>query len=174
MLNLPHQNRVCISTKPAFSFWINISTFSEIRCDCQGLGLVARIEASILVFDTKQVLYWPVLRQIQFCSFDRGCKSCLDTKPVLYQGRFCSLTHSGLQNGMLAWCFFYLLQQYRWHRWIRNRWDSHIAHIRFSHLCLVICLWQSRRRRMIDLHVNIYTVAHKVCICFVSCCYCRS
>ena len=40
-------------------------------CDCQGLGLVARIEASILVFDTMQVLYWPVLGQIQFCSLNR-------------------------------------------------------------------------------------------------------
>ena len=68
------------------------STVSEVRCDCQGFGLVARIEASILVFDTKQVLYWPVLGQIQFCSCDRRCKNCLDTKPVLYQGRFCSLT----------------------------------------------------------------------------------
>ena len=66
-------NRLCIGTKPAFSFWINISTVSEVRCDCQGLGLVARIEASILVFDTKPVLYRPVLGQIQFCSFDRGC-----------------------------------------------------------------------------------------------------
>ena len=91
-LNLPHQNRLCIGTKAALSFWINISTFSEVRCDCHGLGLVARIEASILVFDTKQVLYWPVLGLIQFCSFDRRCKTCLDTKPVLYQGRFCSLT----------------------------------------------------------------------------------
>ena len=91
-LNLPHQNRLCIGTEPAFSFWINISTVSELRCDCQGLGLVARIEASILVFDTKQVLYWPVLGHIQLCSFDRRCKTCLDTKPVLYQGRFCSLT----------------------------------------------------------------------------------
>ena len=65
---------------------------SEVRCGCQGLGLVARIEASILAFDTKPVLYRPVLDQIQFCSFDRRCKTCLDTKPVLYQGRFCSLT----------------------------------------------------------------------------------
>ena len=112
MLNLPHQNRLCayakttaskpalclllnrlcIGTKPAFSFWINISTVSEVRFDCQGLGLVARNEASILVFDTKPVLYRPVLDQIQFCSFDRGCKTCLDTKPVFDQGRFCSLT----------------------------------------------------------------------------------
>ena len=103
-LNLLHQNRlcayatpaapkpVCIGTKPAFSFWINISTVSEVRCDCQGLGLVARIEASILVFDIKQFLYWPVLGLVQFCSFDRRCKTCLDTKPVLYQGRLCSLT----------------------------------------------------------------------------------
>ena len=91
-LKLPHQNRLCIGTKPAFSFWINISTVSEVRCDCQGLGLVAHIEGSILVFDTIQVLYWPVLGQIQFCSFDRRCKTCLDTKPVLYQGRFSSLT----------------------------------------------------------------------------------
>ena len=85
-------NRLCIGTKPAFSFWINISTVSEVRFDCQGLGLVARNEASILVFDTKPVLYRPVLDQIQFCSFDRRCKTCLDTKPVLDQGRFCSLT----------------------------------------------------------------------------------
>ena len=93
-LNLPHQNRLCIGTKPAFSFWINISTVSEIRCDCQGLSLVARTDASILVFDNIQVLYWPVLGQIHFfCSFDRRCKTCLDTKPVLYQGRFCCLTN---------------------------------------------------------------------------------
>ena len=69
---------------------------SELRFDCQGLGLVARNEASILVFDTKPVLYRPVLDQIQFCSFDRGCKTCLDTKPVLDHGRFCSLTYDGL------------------------------------------------------------------------------
>ena len=86
-------NRLCIGTKPAFSFWINISTVSEVRFDCQGLGLVARNEASILVFDTKPVLYRPVLDQIQFCNFDRGCKTCLETKPVLDQGRFCSLTY---------------------------------------------------------------------------------
>ena len=84
-------SRLCIGTKPAFSFWISISTVSEVRFDCQGLGLVARNEASILVFDTKPVSYRPVLDQIQFCSFDRGCKTCLDTKPVLNQGRFCSL-----------------------------------------------------------------------------------
>ena len=52
-------------------------------CDCQGLGLVARNEASILAFHTKQILYWSVLGQIQFCSFDRRCKTCLNTKPVL-------------------------------------------------------------------------------------------
>ena len=91
-LNLPHQSRFCIGTKPALSFWINISTVSEVRCDCQGLGLIARIKASILVFDTIQVLNWPVLGQIQFCSFDRRYKTYLDTKPVLFQGRFCSLT----------------------------------------------------------------------------------
>ena len=103
-LNLLHQNRLCAYAQPVapklalhrhqtcLSFWINISTVSEERCDCRGLGLVARIEASILVFDTKQVLYWPALGQIQFCSFDRRCKTSLDTKPVLYQGRFCSLT----------------------------------------------------------------------------------
>ena len=84
----------------------NISTVSEVRCDCQGLGLVACIEASILVFDTKQVLYWPVLGQIQFCSFDRRCKTCLDTKPVLYQGRFCSLTSHQMEtfSVLLALC----------------------------------------------------------------------
>ena len=88
----PHQNRLCIGTKPAFSFWINMSTASEARCDCQDSCLVARIEASILVFDTMQVLYWPVLGQNQFCSFDRRWKPCLDTKPVLYQDGFCSST----------------------------------------------------------------------------------
>ena len=103
MLNLSHQNWLCIGTKPAFSFWINISTISAVRCDCQGLGLVARIEASILVFDTKQVLYWPILGQIQFCSFDRRYKTCLDTKPVSYQGRFCSLTDV-MQREVLILC----------------------------------------------------------------------
>ena len=108
-LNLPHQNRFCIGTEPAFSFCIKISTVSEVRCDCQGLGLVARIEAPILVFDTKQVLYWPVFDEIQFCSFDGRCKTCLDTKPVLYQGRFCSLTVGMSNNIQLKhreWLFF--------------------------------------------------------------------
>ena len=73
---------------------MNILTVSEVRYDCQGLCLVARIEASIIVFGTKPVLYRPVLGQIQFCSFDRGCLTCLDTKPVLYQGRFCCLTYA--------------------------------------------------------------------------------
>ena len=103
-LNLPHQNRLCIGTKPAFNFeWIFRSTVSEVRCDCQGLGEVARIEAPILVFDTKQVLNWPVLEQIQFCSFDRRCKTCLDTKPVLYQGRFCSLTPIRQKHISTSW-----------------------------------------------------------------------
>ena len=74
ILNLPLQNRLCADPKPAFSFWINISTVLEVRCDCQGLGLVARIEASVSIW------YYAVL-----------CKTCLDTKPVLYQNRFCSL-----------------------------------------------------------------------------------
>ena len=54
-----------------------------------------------LVLDTKRVLYWPVLEQIQFCSFDRRCKTCLDTKQVLYQSRFCNLTQhkAGLGAG---------------------------------------------------------------------------
>ena len=105
-LNLPHQNRLCIGTKPAVAFWINISTVSKVRCDCQGLGLEARIEVSILVFDTIQVLYWPVLGQIQFCSFDRTCKTCLDTKPVLYQGRFCSLTVDVQKTALLHAIFW--------------------------------------------------------------------
>ena len=109
-LNLPHQNRLCIGTEPAFSFWINISTVSEVRCDSQGLGLVARIEASILVFDTKQVLYRPVLGQIQFCSFDRRCKTCLDTKPVLYQGRFCSLTDDNFKYSFVTETFCILIK----------------------------------------------------------------
>ena len=86
-LNLPHVNRLCIDTKPAFSFWINVSTVSEVRCDCQGLGLVARIEASILVFDTMQV----------FCIYLFWDKSSFvasieDAKPVLIQNRFCTKT----------------------------------------------------------------------------------
>ena len=79
----------------------------QVRCDCQDFGLVARIEASILVLDTIQVLYWPVLGQIQFCSLDRRCKTCLDTKPVLFQDRFCSLTyvHSvGVGDGCFDVC----------------------------------------------------------------------
>ena len=62
---------------------MNISTVSEVRCDCQGLGLVARIEASILVFDTKQVLYRTVLAKSSFVA------SIEDAKPVLIQNRFC-------------------------------------------------------------------------------------
>ena len=58
---------------------------------------------SILVFDTMQVLYWPVLGQIPFCSFDRRCKTCLDTKLVLYQGRFCSLTCVYWRREMTRW-----------------------------------------------------------------------
>ena len=80
---------------------MNISTVSEVRFDSQSLGLVARNEASILVFDTKPVLYRPVLDQIQFCSFDSVCKTCLDTKPVLDQGRFCSLTNVTQQSQRL-------------------------------------------------------------------------
>ena len=113
-LNLLHQNRlcayakpaapwtVCADPKPAFSFWMIILTVSMVMCDCQGLGLVARIEASNLVFDTMQVLYWPVLRQIQFCSSDRRCKTCLDRKPVMYQDRFCSLTDEHQWNGQIV------------------------------------------------------------------------
>ena len=62
---------------------MNISTVSEVRGDCQGLGLVARIEASILVFDATQVLYWPVLGQIPFVA------SIEDAKPVLIKKQFC-------------------------------------------------------------------------------------
>ena len=40
-----------------------------------------------------QVLYWPVLGRIQFCRLDRRRKTCLDTKPVLYQDMFCSCTY---------------------------------------------------------------------------------
>ena len=97
------QNPSWYRTKPAFSFWINISTVSELRCDSQGLGLVARIEASNLVFDTKQDLHWLVLGQIQFWCFDRRCKTCLDTKPVLSQGRFCSLTRINQRKCATPW-----------------------------------------------------------------------
>ena len=38
---------------------------------------------SILEFGTMQVLYCLVLGRIQFCSLDRRCKTCIDTKPVL-------------------------------------------------------------------------------------------
>ena len=35
--------------------------------------------ATILLFDTLQVLYWHVLGLIKFCSLDRSCKTCFDT-----------------------------------------------------------------------------------------------
>ena len=103
-LNLLHQNRLCAYAQPAAP---KRALHRHLTClfivnkyfDClrgkvwlSGFGLLARIEASILVFYTKQVLYWPVLGQIRFCSFDIRCKTCLDTKPVLDQGRFWSLT----------------------------------------------------------------------------------
>ena len=52
---------------------------------------------SILVFDTMQVLYWPVLGLIQFCSFVRRCKICLDTKLVLIplQNWLCACSKTG-------------------------------------------------------------------------------
>ena len=90
-LNLPHQNRLCIGTKPAVSFWINISTVSEVRRDCQGLGLVARIEASILEFDTMQVCI------DQFWDKSSFVASTEDAKPVLIQNRFC------IKAGFVAW-----------------------------------------------------------------------
>ena len=43
-------------------------------------------------------LYWPVLGQIQFCSFDRICKTCLDTKPVCnlpHPNRLCACSKTG-------------------------------------------------------------------------------
>ena len=44
-----------------------------------------------------QVLYWPVLELIQFCSFDRRCKTCLDTKLVLIplQNWLCACSKTG-------------------------------------------------------------------------------
>ena len=77
MLNLPHQDRLSDDTKPSNFILNRISTVSQVRCACQGLGLVARIEASILVFDTMQFLYGPVLGQ---------------ARPVLKQNRFCIKT----------------------------------------------------------------------------------
>ena len=74
---------------------------------------------SILVFDTMQVLYWPVLGQIPFCRFDRRCKTCLDTKPVLYQGRFCSLTDVTVM--------FYIFWKLTWrsrHTCFRKAWAN--------------------------------------------------
>ena len=52
---------------------------------------------SILVFDDMQVLHWPVLELIQFCSFDRRCKTCLDTKLVLIplQNWLCACSKTG-------------------------------------------------------------------------------
>ena len=85
-LNLPHQDRLCADPKPAFSFWINILTVSEVMCDCQGLGLVARIKASNLVFDIMKVLYWPDWDKSSFVA------SIEDAKPVLIQNRFCIKT----------------------------------------------------------------------------------
>ena len=82
-LNLPHQSRLWACAKPAAPK--PALCRPQTCCDCQGWGLVARVQASILVFETMQVFYWPVLGQIQFCSFDRRCKTCLDTN------RFCNL-----------------------------------------------------------------------------------
>ena len=44
-----------------------------------------------------QVLHWPVLELIQFCSFDRRCKTCLDTKLVLIplQNWLCACSKTG-------------------------------------------------------------------------------
>ena len=57
---------------------MNISTVSEVRCDCQVLGLVVRIEASILVFD----IIHPFWDKSSFVA------SIEDAKPVLIQNRF--------------------------------------------------------------------------------------
>ena len=64
----------------------------------------------------KPVLYRPVLDQIQFCSFDRGCKTCLDTKPVLDQGRFCSLTTARRPLGVVT--LLTVEQLLYWSDWI--------------------------------------------------------
>ena len=91
-LNLLHQNRLSAYAKPAAPRPA-LPVFDCLRGNVwlSGLGLVARIEASNLEFDTMQVLYWPVLRQVQFCSFDRRCKTCLDAKPVC------------IKTGFVAW-----------------------------------------------------------------------
>ena len=56
-----------------------------------------------------QVLYWPVLGLIQFCSFDRRCKTCLDTKLVLIplQNWLCASSKTSFMPSL------YLLHQNR-------------------------------------------------------------
>ena len=67
------------SWKYVFSLYIYVYIYQENICKIY----IYIHTQSILVFDTMQVLYWPVLGLIQFCSFDRGCKTCPDTKLVL-------------------------------------------------------------------------------------------
>ena len=75
------KSRFCADTKHAALKYI--STVSEVRCDCQILGLVVPEGAAILVFDTMQVLYWHIWDQSSFAA------SIGAAKPVLTQTRFC-------------------------------------------------------------------------------------
>ena len=139
----------------AFSFWINISTVSEVRCDSQGLGLVACIEASILVFDTKQILYWPVWGQIQFCSYDRRCKTCLDTMPVLYQGRFCSLTTDALHLSLIFNKSSYIGYQYlisMWVTWYNRSNELTLGQIDLNHATVTQYAYTKQISQMWSLH----------------------
>ena len=97
-LSLLHQNRLCpyaqsAAPKPALHPHLICLFILNRYFDC----LRGKVWLSGFGFSSPyrgfNIEYWPVLGQIHFCSFDRRCKTCLDTKPVLYQGRFCSLTH---------------------------------------------------------------------------------
>ena len=101
MLNQPLQNRLCACSKTGFVpdcvyiniylyfldiclFFIDIYIHTYIKKNiCKIYIYIFIYTQSILVFDTMQVLYWPVWGLTQFCSFDRRCKTCLDTKLVL-------------------------------------------------------------------------------------------
>ena len=76
MLKLLHQNRLCAVRKPAVTVRV--------------WGLGARVQASILVFDTMQYCIDPFWDKSSFVASIEDAKTCPDTKPVLYQGRFCS------------------------------------------------------------------------------------
>ena len=104
-LNLLHQTRLCAyaqpaAPKPALHRYQTCLFILNKYFDClrgnvwlSGFGFSSPYRGLNLSIWYCTGFVLTVLGQIQFCSFDRRCKTCLDTKPVLYQGRFYSLTH---------------------------------------------------------------------------------